>query len=183
MKVKSTCTLSFLVFLIFLFPIHAFAVVWDISDDDLKKVAFELKKFNTHLENLKNTQIKSLQGQQEDLLRQIEEIKQILPQLLGTIDQNKQEILISIGRTNSKLADLEAEVKNQVLDEIHQQNKILQLFRQEQANLKEGLAGYGKIREIQQIQFSGFFYRQPENPGQGCSTVGSAECYDKKRFR
>ena len=140
MKVKSTCTLSFLVFLIFLFPIHAFAVVWDISDDDLKKVAFELKKFNTHLENLKNTQIKSLQGQQEDLLRQIEEIKQILPQLLGTIDQNKQEILISIGRTNSKMADLEAEVKNQVLDEIHQQNKILQLFRQEQANLKEGLA-------------------------------------------
>ena len=140
MKVKSTCTLSFLVFLIFLFPIHAFAVVWDISDDDLKKVAFELKKFNTHLENLKNTQIKSLQGQQEDLLRQIEEIKQILPQLLGTIDQNKQEILISIGRTNSKMADLEAEVKNQVLDEIHQQNKILQQFRQEQANLKEGLA-------------------------------------------
>ena len=130
-----TCALP-----IFLFPIHAFAVVWDISDDDLKKVAFELKKFNTHLENLKNTQIKSLQGQQEDLLRQIEEIKQILPQLLGTIDQNKQEILISIGRTNSKLADLEAEVKNQVLDEIHQQNKILQLFRQEQANLKEGLA-------------------------------------------
>ena len=82
MKVKSTCTLSFLVFLIFLFPIHAFAVVWDISDDDLKKIAFELKKFNAHL----------------------------------------------------------AEVKNQVLDEIHQQNKILQLFRQEQANLKEGLA-------------------------------------------
>ena len=140
MKVKSTCTLSFLVFLIFLFPIHAFAVVWDISDDDLKKVAIELKKFNFHLENLKNTQIKSLQGQQEDLLRQIEEIKQILPQLLGTIDQNKQEILNSIGRTNYKMADLEAEVKNQVLDEIHQQNKILQLFRQEQANLKEGLA-------------------------------------------
>ena len=140
MKVKSICTFSFLLFLIFLFPINTFAQLFGADDEDLAKIEFELKKFNTHLENLKNTQIKNLQGQQEDLLRQIEEIKQILPQLLGAIDQNKQETLGSISRTNAKLADLEAEVKDQVLDKIHQQNKILQLFRAEQANLKEGLA-------------------------------------------
>jgi hypothetical protein len=47
------------------------------------------------------------------------------------------------------MADLEAEVKNQVLDEIHQQNKDLQLFRQEQANLKEGLAqNIGSIKAV-----------------------------------
>jgi chromosome segregation ATPase len=183
MKVKSTCTLSFLVFLIFLFPIHAFAVVWDISDDDLKKVAFELKKFNTHLENLKNTQIKSLQGQQEDLLRQIEEIKQILPQLLGTIDQNKQEILISIGRTNSKMADLEAEVKNQVLDEIHQQNKILQLFRQEQANLKEGLAqDMEKFEKFSKSNFQDFSTANQKTLGRVVQQLEAQSATTKKGF-
>ena len=183
MKVKSTCTLSFLVFLIFLFPIHAFAVVWDISDDDLKKVAFELKKFNTHLENLKNTQIKSLQGQQEDLLRQIEEIKQILPQLLGTIDQNKQEILISIGRTNSKMADLEAEVKNQVLDEIHQQNKILQLFRQEQANLKEGLAqDMEKFEKSSKSNFQDFSTANQKTLGRVVQQLKAQSATTKKGF-
>ena len=183
MKVKSTCTLSFLVFLIFLFPIHAFAVVWDISDDDLKKVAFELKKFNAHLENLKNTQIKSLQGQQEDLLRQIEEIKQILPQLLGTIDQNKQEILISIGRTNSKLADLEAEVKNQVLDEIHQQNKILQLFRQEQANLKEGLAqDMEKFEKSSKSNFQDFSTANQKTLGRVVQQLEAQSATTKKGF-
>ncbi len=153
MKVKSTCTLSFLVFLIFLFPIHAFAVVWDISDDDLKKVAFELKKFNAHLENLKNTQIKSLQGQQEDLLRQIEEIKQILPQLLGTIDQNKQEILISIGRTNSKMADLEAEVKNQAQDNRSIRavltKDLIPALRNENNKTRQSMLG-----EIEKLKFS-----------------------------
>ena len=183
MKVKSTCTLSFLVFLIFLFPIHAFAVVWDISDDDLKKVAFELKKFNTHLENLKNTQIKNLQGQQEDLLRQIEEIKQILPQLLGTIDQNKQEILISIGRTNSKMADLEAEVKNQVLDEIHQQNKILQLFRQEQANLKEGLAqDMEKFEKSSKSNFQDFSTANQKTLGRVVQQLEAQSATTKKGF-
>ena len=183
MKVKSTCTLSFLVFLIFLFPIHAFAVVWDISDDDLKKVAIELKKFNFHLENLKNTQIKSLQGQQEDLLRQIEEIKQILPQLLGTIDQNKREILISIGRTNSKMADLEAEVKNQVLDEIHQQNKILQLFRQEQANLKEGLAqDMEKFEKFSKSNFQDFSTANQKTLGRVVQQLEAQSATTKKGF-
>ena len=45
------------------------------------------------------------------------------------------------------------------MDEIHQQNKILQLFRQEQANLKEGLAQdmekfEQNIGEIEKLKFS-----------------------------
>ena len=123
------------------------AQLFGADDEDLAKIEFELKKFNTHLENLKNTQIKILQGQQEALLRQFEElkheiegIKQTIPQLQGAIEQSKSETLSHLGTTNLKISDLEAEVKNQVLDKIEQQNKNLELFRAEQKNLKDGLA-------------------------------------------
>ena len=123
------------------------AQLFGADDEDLAKIEFELKKFNTHLENLKNTQIKILQGQQEALLRQFEElkheiegIKQTIPQLQGAIEQSKSETLSHLGKTNLKISDLEAEVKNQVLNKIEQQNKNLELFRAEQKNLKDGLA-------------------------------------------
>ena len=57
-------------------------------------------------------------------------------QIFGADDEDLKKIYFELKKFNAHLA----EVKNQVLDEIHQQNKILQLFRQEQANLKEGLA-------------------------------------------
>ncbi len=140
MKAKSTRALSFLLLLILLFPVNAFAFVLDTSNDELKKVARELKKFNIHLENLKINELSNLRGQQEDLLRQIEEIKQILPQLLGAVELNKSETLSGLGKTNAKLDDLAAEVKNQVLGKIRQQNKNLQQFREGQEGLKKGLA-------------------------------------------
>jgi hypothetical protein len=140
MKAKSTCTLFLLLLIVILSPVNAFAQLFGADDEDLAKIEFELKKFNTHLENLKTNQVKGLQRQQEDLLRQIEEIKQILPQLQGAIDQSKVETLSSLNKTNLKVSDLEAEVKNQVLDKIHQQNKNLELLRKEQEILKEGLA-------------------------------------------
>ena len=140
MKAKSTCIISFLLFLAFLFPVNVFAQLFGADDEDLAKIEFELKKFNTHLENLKTDQIKSLNRQQEDLLRQIEEIKQVLPQLQASIDQNKQETIGVIGKTHSKLKDLEGQVRDQVLQKMHQQNKILDQLRQAQENLKEGLA-------------------------------------------
>ena len=183
MKVKSICTFSFLLFLIFLFPINTFAQLFGADDEDLAKIEFELKKFNTHLENLKNTQLKNLQGQQEDLLRQIEEIKQILPQLLEAIDQNKQETLSSISRTNAKLADLEAEVKDQVLDKIHQQNKILQLFRAEQANLKEGLAqDMENFEQSSKSNFQDFSAANEKTLGRVVQQLESQNATTKKGF-
>ncbi len=140
MKAKPTRALPFLLLLILLFPVNAFALVFDTSNDELKKVAHELKRFNIHLENLKTNEFSNLRGQQEDLLRQIEEIKQILPQLQGAVELNKSETLSGLGKTNAKLYDLAVEVKNQVLGEIRQQNKNLQQFGEGQKRLKEGLA-------------------------------------------
>ncbi len=147
MKVKFTCAIPFLLLLILSPPADVFAQLFGSSGDDLKKINLELRKLNTRLENLKKAQSDHLQRQQQDLSRQIEEIKQILPplqgeieQLPGTIEQNKQETLIGIGGINSKLTNLEEEVKSQLSDIIHQQNKNFASLRQEQASLKEGLA-------------------------------------------
>ena len=147
MKAKPIYIHSFLLLFLIFSPVNAFAMVWDVTDEDLKKIVVELKKFNFHLENLKATQLKNLERQQEALLRQFEElkheiegIKQTIPQLQGAIEQSKSETLSHLGTTNLKISDLEAEVKNQVLNKIEQQNKNLQLFRAEQKNLKDGLA-------------------------------------------
>ena len=147
MKAKFIYIHSFLLLFLIFSPVSSFAQLFGADDEDLAKIEFELKKFNTHLENLKNTQIKILQGQQEALLRQFEElkheiegIKQTIPQLQGAIEQSKSETLSHLGKTNLKISDLEAEVKNQVLNKIEQQNKNLELFRAEQKNLKDGLA-------------------------------------------
>ena len=147
MKAKFIYIHSFLLLFLIFSPVNAFAMVWDVTDEDLKKIVVELKKFNFHLENLKATQLKNLERQQEALLRQFEElkheiegIKQTIPQLQGAIEQSKSETLSHLGTTNLKISDLEAEVKNQVLDKIEQQNKNLELFRAEQKNLKDGLA-------------------------------------------
>ena len=147
MKAKFIYIHSFLLLFLIFSPVNSFAQLFGADDEDLEKIEFELKKFNTHLENLKNTQIKILQGQQEALLRQFEElkheiegIKQTIPQLQGAIEQSKSETLSHLGKTNLKISDLEAEVKNQVLNKIEQQNKNLELFRAEQKNLKDGLA-------------------------------------------
>ena len=140
MKAKSLYALSLLLIILIFFPVYASAQLFGADEEDLLKIETELKKFNFHLENLKSNQVKSLQGQQEEMLRQIEEIKHILPQLLGAIDQNKAETISSLNKTNLKISDLEAEVKNQVLDKIHQQNRILDQFQKDQVSLKEGLA-------------------------------------------
>ena len=147
MKAKFIYIHSFLLLFLIFSPVNSFAQLFGADDEDLAKIEFELKKFNTHLENLKNTQIKILQGQQEALLRQFEElkheiegIKQTIPQLQGAIEQSKSETLSHLGTTNLKISDLEAEVKNQVLNKIEQQNKNRERGRAEQKNLKDGLA-------------------------------------------
>ena len=153
MKVKSTCTISFLFLLMFLFPANAFAQLFGADDEDLAKIELELKKFNYHLEHLKTTQIENLRSRQEDLLHHIEEIKQVLPQLMEAIDQNKRETLSSVGRTNLKISDLEAEVKNQM-----QNNKgikavltqdLIPALRNENNKTRQSM-----LDEIEKLKFS-----------------------------
>ena len=130
----------FVLLLITLVPVNAAAQLFGSDEENWKKVFHELKKINSRLVTLEAEELSNVRSQLEDLLRQIEEIKQILPQLQGAVELNKSEALAKANSLDSKISDLEAEVKNQVLDKISRQNKILENVKQEQKNLKEGLA-------------------------------------------
>ena len=130
----------FVLLLVTLVPVNAAAQLFGSDEENWKKVFHELKKINSRLVTLEAEELSNVRSQLEDLLRQIEEIKQILPQLQGAVELNKSEALAKANRLDSKISDLEAEVKNQVLYKISRQNKILENVKQEQKNLKEGLA-------------------------------------------
>ena len=138
-SLKSPASLI-LILLIVLSPLNASADVFGTDDETWERVFLSLKKINVRLANLETQEMASLKHQLGDLLRQIEEVKQTLPQLQGSVELNKSETLSNISRVSSKLSDLEAEVKNQVLAKINQQNKILDSFKEDQKSLKEGLA-------------------------------------------
>lgn len=137
---KSIKSSVFFFILVMLIPLNASAQLFGSDDEKWEKVFVGLKKINSRLVQLETSEMVSLRRQLEDLLRQIEEVKQTLPQLQGSVELNKSETLANVSKISSQLSDLEAEVKNQVLVKIEKQNKILDRFQKDQKSLKKGLA-------------------------------------------
>ena len=140
MKLIKLYVLFVLSLLVTLMPLDASAQFFGSDDEKWEKVFIGLKKINSRLVKLETSEIVSLRHQLEDLLRQIEEVKQTLPQLQGSVELNKSETLANMSKIRSQISDLDAEVKNQVLAKIDQQRIILDRFQNDQKNLKQGLA-------------------------------------------
>ena len=140
MKTIKSPVCFFLFLLVMLVPMNASADVFGTDDETWERVFLELKKINSRLVTLKDDEIKSLKHQLEGLLREVEEVKQTLPQLQGSVELNKSEPLSNVNKIRSQINDLEAEVKNQVLAKIDKQSKILDRFQKDQRSLKKGLA-------------------------------------------
>ena len=134
-------TVHFFIFLFFvLITLNASA---DIFSNDKKKwdtVFKRLQLIATHLENLETSEMARLRSQLEDLLRQVEEIKQTFPQLQNAVELNKSETLAQVNKVETKISDLQAEVKDQLLFKIIQQKNILDKIQEDQKKLKLGLA-------------------------------------------
>ena len=107
------------------FPFNASAQLFGSDEENWKRLFHELKKINSRLVKLENDEILNLRYQLEDLLRQIEEMKQILPQLQGAVELNKSETNSKVKKLDAKISDLQAEIKHQVLHEITQASKTL----------------------------------------------------------
>jgi len=137
---KSIKSYIFLFFLVTLVPLNASADVFGSDDEKWKKVFIGLKKINSRLVKLETSELANIKHQLEDLLRQIEEVKQTLPQLQGSVELNKSENMINMSKIRTQIRDMGAEVKNQVLAKIDKQNKILERFQEDQRSLKTGLA-------------------------------------------
>ena len=140
MKYVKLTTSSVIFFFIVLIPLNASAEMGDKASKKWPQLFKQVRLIEEHINNLEVIQIKGLQNQLEDLLRQIEEIKQSVPQLQNVVELNKIETLAQVNKVENKLIDLEAELKNQVLFKISQQKKILDRIQEDQKNLKLGLA-------------------------------------------
>ncbi len=176
MRAKFTSTLSFLLLLILLSPATAFAQLFGSDEENWKKVFLELKKINHRLVTLETVEINSLKNHLENLLREIEEVKYTVPQLQGVVELNKSETLSGLNKTNAKLDDLTAEVKNQVLSKIHQQNKTLELFR-------EGLAqDMEKFEQTSKTNFQNFSVVNNKTLGQVVQQLEAQSATTKKGF-
>ena len=176
MRAKFTSTLSFLLLLILLSPVTAFAQLFGSDEENWKKVFLELKKINHRLVTLETVGIDSLKNHLENLLREIEEVKYTVPQLQGVVELNKSETLSGLNKTNAKLDDLTAEVKNQVLSKIDQQNKTLELFR-------EGLAqDMEKFEQTSKTNFQDFSVVNNKTLGQVVQQLEAQSATTKKGF-
>jgi len=176
MRAKFTNTLSFLLLLILLSPATAFAQLFGSDEENWKKVFLELKKINHRLVILETVGIDSLKNHLENLLREIEEVKYAVPQLQGVVESNKSETLSGLKKTNAKLDDLAAEIKNQVLSKIHQQNKTLELFR-------EGLAqDMEKFEQTSKTNFQDFSLLNNKTLGQVVLQLEAQSATTKKAF-
>ena len=176
MRAKFTSTLSFLLLLILLSPATAFAQLFGSDEENWKKVFLELKKINHRLVTLETVEINSLKNHLENLLHEIEEVKYTVPQLQGVVELNKSETLSGLNKTNAKLDDLTAEVKNQVLSKIHQQNKTLELFR-------EGLAqDMENFEQTSKTNFQNFSVVNNKTLGQVVQQLEAQSATTKKGF-
>ena len=176
MRAKFTSTLAFLLLLILLSPATAFAQLFGSDEENWKKVFLELKKINHRLVILETVGIDSLKNHLESLLREIEEVKYAVPQLQGVVESNKSETLSGLNKTNAKLDDLAAEIKNQVLSKIHQQNKTLELFR-------EGLAqDMEKFEQTSKTNFQDFSVLNNKTLGQVVLQLEAQSATTKKGF-
>ena len=184
MKVKSTCTISFLLLLIFLSPVNAFAQLFGSDEENWKKVFFRLEKIYSRLGTLESRlgtlETVKIKSQLENLLREIEEIKH-------TVELNKSETMHGLKKNHSKLDDLEYKVKNEVLNKIDQQNKLLEQFgkKQEklQANLTEGLAqDMEKFNQSSKANFKDFAVANNETLGRVVQQLKAQSATTEKGF-
>ena len=165
------------------FPFNASAQLFGSDEENWKRLFHELKKINSRLVKLESDEILTLRYQLEDLLRQIEEMKQILPQLQGAVELNKSETNSKVKKLDSKISDLQAEIKHQVLHEITQQAKTLDNVQQGQKNLKEGLAhDMEQFGMVNKQNFQNFASTNEKNLQKIAQGLASLDVTTKKSF-
>ena len=180
--VKSTAYFFIFLFIV-LIPLNASAEMGDKASKKWPQLFKQVRLIEEHINNLEVIQIKGLQNQLEDLLRQIEEIKQSVPQLQNIVELNKIETLAQVNKVETKISDLEAELKNQVLFKINQQKKILDKIQEDQKKLKLGLAqDLEKFEKLNKENFQTFALGNKSNLEKIAQKLDSLEETTIKNF-
>ena len=106
MKYVKSTAYFFIFFFIVLIPLNASAEMGDKAIQKWPKLFKQVRLIEEHINNLEIIQIKGLQNQLEDLLRQIEEIKQSVPQLQNVVELNKIETLAEVKQVEAQVNKL-----------------------------------------------------------------------------
>jgi len=109
-------------------PKSAFAIEL-FSEKDIRALRFEHKKMNSRLDQVINEKLKALQSSQESLLRQIEDIKNTLPEIQGSVEVNKSETVESVGVVNQRLVEVEIWLNDKLMKEIKRQEEAGEKLR------------------------------------------------------
>ncbi|MFQ5717619.1 MAG: hypothetical protein ACE5GQ_11035, partial [Nitrospinales bacterium] len=188
MRFQKHFLIAFIFLSLWFSPWNAFAGLFDNDEENWRRMFGEIKKINARLVSLEMGKLKAMQSVQEDVLRQIEEIKSIIPDLRGTVEQNQSEMGAFIKQTNKKLSDIEAQLKFEIIENLNKQNKetrkfelgLLENLNKQNAatekfeaslvdqfnQLRNNLAGdMEKFSQINQKYFQGFSQANSESIG------------------
>ncbi|SVD88498.1 uncharacterized protein METZ01_LOCUS441352, partial [marine metagenome] len=114
------------------------------DEDYHRDILRALKKINSRLVILENDKLKAIRSVQENLHRQIEEIRDSLQQIQATGEINKSEMLASVGAVNIRTLDVESYLRNEVMAEFDKQSQEGETYRVQLSTLlgqlKNGLA-------------------------------------------
>ena len=101
-----------------------------LGDEDYHlRILEALKRMNHRLVRIENDKLKAIQSVQESLLRQIEEIRDSLQQIQATGEINKSEMLANLGMMKTKVLDVEAHLRNEVMSEFDKKKQEDKKFR------------------------------------------------------
>ncbi len=118
----------------------ASAGLFDDDAQNWRRIFGEIKKINARLVSLEMGKLKALGSVQQDLSRQIGEIKNLIPNLQGSVEQSQAEVSGHFKTTNQKLADIEMQLKLEIIKNVNQQLSQIdqqiatQLSQQKKAN-------------------------------------------------
>jgi chromosome segregation ATPase len=119
-----------------------YAGVFDNDEENWRRIFRDIKKINSRLVTLETGKMQALENTQRDLFRQIDEIKSLIPNLQGSVEQSQAEVSGRFEATHRKLEDIEKQIKLDIIKNVNQQlGKInaeatSQLAQQTKANEK-----------------------------------------------
>jgi len=99
----------------------AAAGLFDNDEQNWRRIFGEIKKINARLVSLEMGKLKGMENVQRDLSRQLDELKNLIPTLQGSVEQSQAEVSGYFKSTNQKLTDIETQLKLEIVKNIDQQ--------------------------------------------------------------
>ena len=98
----------------------SFAGVFDNDEENWRRIFRDIKKINSRLVTMETGKMQALENVQKDLFSQIDEIKSLIPNLQGSVEQSQAEITGQFVAVQGKLADLESQIKQDIIASVDQ---------------------------------------------------------------